>query len=71
MQALEFLRQMGKKGGRQRAKKLTAERRQEISSTGGTSRWEGLSADQRKRLMDKVRAKRRYHMKKAKKSDAE
>jgi len=66
MQALEFLRQMGKKGGRSRAKVLSPTRRKEISSSGGASRWAGLSAEQRKKLMDKVRAKRTYHKKKPK-----
>jgi len=45
---------------------LSPTRRKEISSSGGTSRWEGLSAEQRKKLMDKVRAKRTYHKKKPK-----
>jgi hypothetical protein len=66
MQALEFLRKMGKKGGRNRAKKLSAPRRQEISASGGKSRWQGMSSEQRKRVMDKVRAKRTYHKKKPK-----
>jgi hypothetical protein len=64
MQALEFLRKMGKKGGRNRAKTLSPTRRKEISSSGGASRWAGLSAEQRKKLMDKVRAKRTYHKRK-------
>ena len=66
MQALEFLRKMGKKGGRNRAKKLSASRRQEISASGGKSRWQGMSSEQRKRVMDKVRAKRTYQTKKPK-----
>jgi general stress protein YciG len=64
MQALQFLRKMGKKGGRNRAKTLSPTRRKEISSSGGASRWAGLSAEQRKKLMDKVRAKRTYHKRK-------
>jgi len=60
MQALAYLRKQAKKGGRRRAKVLSPERRQEISALGGTSRWAGLTADQRKKFMDRVRAKRTY-----------
>jgi general stress protein YciG len=66
IQALEFLRKMGKKGGRNRAKALSPTRRKEISSAGGTSRWQGLSVEQRKRVMNKVRAQRTYQTKKPK-----
>jgi hypothetical protein len=40
--------------------------RKAASKRGGASRWAGLSAEQRKKLMDKVRAKRTYQSKKPK-----
>jgi general stress protein YciG len=55
----KFITWMTRKGGKARAKSLTPERRKNIAAEGGASRWSGLSADQRKALMAKVRAKRK------------
>jgi len=44
--------------GKLRAKKLSKERRKEISSKGGASAWKGLSKAQRSKIM-KARAKKR------------
>ncbi len=41
-------RRGGKKGGRARAKKLTAERRREIAALGGASRWAGATKKERR-----------------------
>ncbi len=54
-----FLRKIGKKGGRARAKSVSATERRAASSRGGRSRWSGLDADQRRRIMARVRAKRK------------
>jgi general stress protein YciG len=62
----EFLAEIGRKGGHARAKSMSEADRKAASKRGGASRWAGLSAEQRKKLMDKVRAKRTYQSKKPK-----
>ena len=54
-----FLKKIGQKGGRARARTVSATERKAASSRGGRSRWSGLDADQRGRIMAKVRAKRK------------
>ena len=59
MVVLDFLRKIGQKGGRARAKSLSPTELKAIGTKGGLSRWAGLNAAQRGRIMAKVRAKRR------------
>ncbi len=59
MAVVDFLRKIGSRGGRARAKALSPTERKSVAARGGRSRWSGLDADQRGRIMAKVRAKRK------------
>ena len=47
MTARDIARQLGRRGGRARAKRLSPERKQEIASLGGVSRADSLRAARR------------------------
>jgi len=40
-EALEFFRNQGKKGGKSRLTKMTAEKRSEVAKKGAAARWKG------------------------------
>ncbi len=54
----EFLAEIGRKGGHARAKSMSEADRKAASKRGGASRWAGMTAADRAKIMEKVRAKR-------------
>jgi len=54
---LDFLKKIGSRGGRARAKTLSPTERKSVATRDGRSRWSASDADQRGRIMAKVRAK--------------
>lgn len=54
----QYFAKEGAKGGRKRAKLLTAEQRKQIATKAGKARSKRLTAEQRKQIAQKAAAKR-------------
>lgn len=51
--------EMGRRGMRSRLKKMTAEDRKALASKAGKGRWKGVSDEDKKAFMQKIRAARK------------